>query len=202
MYGVSHCCNIPSQREKMNFIPEDELNRMGFASLGQGVKLSRHASLHGISRISIGDNSRIDDFAVLSAGKGGIFIGRHVHVAVFCSLIGKGRIELHDFANLSGRTSIYSSSDDFSGVHMTNPTIPAEYLGVVSEPVIVGKHCVVGSGSVLLPGTVMREGSTVGALSLAKGELEEFTMYAGIPAKSIRARKRDLLAKEAEFRDR
>jgi len=120
----------------MAFRSEEELREMGFAALGRGVKLSRLASLHGISRISISDYSRIDDFAVLSAGEGGISIGMHVHIAVFCSLIG----------------------DDFSGAHMTGPTVPTEYLGVISKPVTIGRHCVVGTGSVLLPGTLMGEG--------------------------------------------
>ena len=39
-------------------------------------------------------NSRIDDFCVLSAGEGGIEIGDYVHVAVFCMLIGAGKIKL------------------------------------------------------------------------------------------------------------
>jgi galactoside O-acetyltransferase len=183
----------------MPFRSEQELQDMGFASIGRGVKISRLASFHGIPRISIGDESRIDDFAVLSAGEKGIFIGMHVHIAVFCSLIGKERIELRDFSGISARTSVFSSSDDFSGAHMTGPTIPQEFLGVISEPVTIGRHCVVGTGSVLLPGTVMGEGSTLGALSLAKGTLDPFTLYGGVPAVRIKARKEVLLKLERDF---
>jgi galactoside O-acetyltransferase len=152
-----------------------------------------------VSRISIGDQSRIDDFAVLSAGDKGILIGMHVHIAVFCSLIGKERIELRDFSGISARTAVVSSSDDFSGAHMTGPTIPQEFLGVISKPVIIGRHCVVGAGSVLLPGTVMGEGSTLGALSLAKGSLDPFTLYGGVPAARIKARQKVLLNLEKDF---
>jgi acetyltransferase-like isoleucine patch superfamily enzyme len=185
--------------ESMPFRSDEELSEMGFAAIGRGVSISHLASFHGTSRISIGDHCRIDDFAVLSAGEGGISLGMHVHIAVFCSLIGKERIELHDFSGISARTSVFSSSDDFSGAHMTGPTIPQEYLGVISKPVTVGRHCVVGTGSVLLPGTVMGEGSTLGALSLAKGRLDAFTLYGGVPAVRIKARDNVLLSLERDF---
>lgn len=74
--------------------------------------------------------SRIDEFCVLLAGTGGIVIGNNVHIAVFCSLIGKEVIKINDFANLSSRVSIYSSSDDYSGEYMTNPTIPSHLTNV------------------------------------------------------------------------
>jgi len=172
---------------------------MGFAHVGKNVSLSTRASLYGISSISIGDNSRIDDFCVLSAGEDGIFIGNYVHVSVFASLIGRGRIELMDFSAVSSRVSVLSSTDDFSGEFMTGPTVPVEYVGVISAPVIVGRHCVVGAGSVLLPGTIMHEGATLGALSLAKGELDSFTLFGGVPARAIKRRKDRLLDLERRF---
>jgi galactoside O-acetyltransferase len=186
----------------MSFFSDEELLGLGFARLGRGVKLSRLASLHGTSRISIGDHSRIDDFCVLSAGDGGIVIGKHVHVAAMCTLIGKAKIELADFSGISSRVSVYSSSDDFSGAVMTGPTVPTEFTRVDSRPVRIGRHVIVGTGSVVLPGTVIEDGVALGALSLAKGLLREFTLYSGVPAKEIRPRKRDLLELEAALKKR
>ena len=183
----------------MNFYAQDELEQIGFASLDRDVRLSRTASIYGASRISIGRNSRIDDFCVLSAGDGGIEIGHHVHIAVMCTLIGKGRIAVDDFATLSGRVSVYSSSDDQSGGAMTNPTIPAALTHVDHRPVAIGRHVIVGAGSVILPGACLGEGVAVGALSLVNGTLEPFTIYAGVPARVIRERRRDLLALEARL---
>ncbi|MEO8577161.1 MAG: acyltransferase [Gemmatimonadales bacterium] len=136
---------------------------------------------------------------MLSAGDGGIHIGNHVHIAVMGVILGKARIDLEDFANISGRVSIYSSTDDFSGEFMTNPTVPAVYTNVSSSPVRIGRHAIVGAGSVLLPGTILGAGAAVGALSLVRGVLDEFTLYGGIPAVRIRGRSRGLLAREAAF---
>ena len=163
----------------MSYYSEDELPRLGFSHLGRDVKLSRRASVYGASRIAVGDHSRIDDFCVLSAGEGGIHIGQYVHIAAMCTLIGKGRISISDLSTLSGRVSVYSSTDDYSGAAMTNPTVPAEMTNVDHRPVWIGRHVIVGCGSVILPGAVLEEGVAVGALSLVKGRLQECKIICG-----------------------
>lgn len=184
----------------MAYLTRSELEAMGFASLGQNVLLSDKASFYNTSSISLGDHVRIDDFCVLSAGDEGIDIGSHIHVAVYCSLIGRGNIRLGDYANLSSRVSIYSSNDDYSGASMTNPMVPACYTNVTHAPVDIGRHVIIGSGSVVLPGTVLGEGAAVGALSLVSGEYDPFWIYAGQPAKPLKERSRDLLDMEAKMK--
>lgn len=183
----------------MGFYTPDELAAKGFRYMGTGVLVSRLASIHGASRISIGDHTRIDDFCLLSAGEGGIEIGAYAHLAAMCSLIGKARIEVGDFCGVSGKAAIYSSSDDFSGEWMTNPTVPVRFTRVQSAPVSMGRHSVVGAGTVVLPGSIIGEGVAVGALSLVKGDLEAFWIYGGTPAKRLRPRARTLLELEARM---
>ena len=175
------------------------IDEMGFASVGENVQISDRASFYNTAKISLGNNVRIDDFCVLSAGIGGILIGDHVHIAVYASLIGAGKITLSDFCNISSRVSIYSSNDDYSGTTMTNPTMPSQYTGVTHANVFIGKHVIVGSGSVILPGITLAEGVAVGALSLVTKSCEAFGIYAGNPAKRLKERKRDLLELEKAF---
>ena len=66
----------------------------------------------------------------------------------------------------------------------------------MSGAVNLGRHVIVGSGSILLPGTAIGEGSAVGALSLVNRALDEWGVYFGIPAKRLKPRSRDLLAME------
>lgn len=186
----------------MTFLSEHELLAVGFANVGDNVQVSRRAAIYGASRISIGDNSRIDDFCVLSAGEGGISIGSHCHIAVMCSLIGAAKIFLGDFAGLSSRVSIYSSSDDYSGSAMSNPTVPSSYTAVDNAPVRIGRHVLIGSGSVILPGIEIEDGAAVGALSLVTRSLEEVAIYSGVPAKRISARKTTIFELEKEFLER
>jgi len=185
----------------MSYYDENELLEIGFASVGKNVKISRKASFYNASQISIGDFSRIDDFCVLSAGTGGIRVGRNVHIAVFSGLIGKALIELDDFANLSSRVMVYSSNDDYSGNALTNPTIPPQFTNVTSAPVAIKKHVIIGSGSIVLPGVTLHEGVAIGALSLINHDCERFGIYAGSPAKLLRSRSEKLLDLENLYLD-
>jgi galactoside O-acetyltransferase len=180
-------------------LPRAAIERMGFSSVGDNVQISDRASFYGVARIALGSNVRIDDFCVLSAGEGGISIGLHVHIAVYSSLIGAGKITLGDFCNISSRVSIYSSNDDYSGASLTNPTVPIEYTNVTHADVLLGKHVIVGSGSVILPGVTLGEGVAVGAISFVNSNCEAFGIYVGNPARRVKERIRGLLELEQQF---
>lgn len=177
----------------MSWMSHNEIESMGFASVGENVLLSNKASYYNCKNISIGNNVRIDDFCVLSAGVGGIQIGNYIHIAVYTSIIGDGEVRLADFCNLSSRVSVYSSNDDYSGHFMTNPMVPHDRTNVKCGDIFIGRHVIIGSGSVLLPGITLEEGVAVGALSLVASNCKEFGVYGGIPAVRIKERSHDLL---------
>jgi galactoside O-acetyltransferase len=66
----------------MAMLGATQIEAMGFASVGENVRISDRASFYGSNRIHIGNNVRIDDFCVLAAGIGGINIGNFVHIGV------------------------------------------------------------------------------------------------------------------------
>ena len=183
----------------MAFLNKVDLQKVGFKSVGKNVKVSDKASIHNPSNISIGDNTRIDDFCILSSGKGGIKIGSHVHISCYVSLIGSGKIMIENFVALSTRVAIFSSDDDYSGKYMVNPTLPKKLTNFTNKPVCIKKHVIVGTGAVILPGVTVASGAAVGALSLVKENLEPFWLYAGVPAKKIRKREKKLLTLEKKL---
>jgi dTDP-4-amino-4,6-dideoxy-D-glucose acyltransferase len=183
----------------MSWLTDERITEMGFICPGNNVMLSDKASYYNCKNIKIGSNVRVDDFCVLSAGEGGITIGNYVHIAVYCLIIGRGRATINDFSNLSSRVSIYSSSDDYSGSALTNPTVPSEFTNVQHADVNIGRHVIIGSGSIILPGVILEDGVAIGAMSLIKEDCQSFGTYAGIPAKLISDRKRDLLELETKF---
>jgi galactoside O-acetyltransferase len=183
----------------MAWLSNSQLRSMGFASIGEQVLISDKASFHNCSKITLGNHVRIDDFCVISAGMSGICIGNYVHIAVYAGLIGAEKIELSDFSGVSSRVMIYSSNDDYSGAAMTGPMIPEDYTSVYKAPVYLGKHVVIGSGSVVLPGVYLEQGAVVGALSLVKDSCKAFGMYVGVPAKWVKKRQDNLLQLEERF---
>lgn len=123
-----------------------------------------------------------------------------MHIGSQCFLAGGGGIELNDFCGLSQGVRIYSVTDDYIGGSLTNPTVPSEYLNTSARKVVLGKHVIVGSGSVILPGAVIAAGASVGALSLVKESLGAWGIYAGVPARWIKDRRRDIIeAYEAQL---
>jgi dTDP-4-amino-4,6-dideoxy-D-glucose acyltransferase len=183
----------------MAMLTHEAVAALGFASVGRNVQISERASFYGAERIALGNNIRIDDFCVLSAGEGGICIGNYVHIAVYSCVMGAGKITFSDFSGLSSRVSIYSSNDDYSGATMSNPTVPSQFAGATHADVHIGKHVIIGCGSVILPGVTLEEGVAVGALSLVNRNCRAFGIYSGNPARRISERKRGLLEMERQI---
>ncbi|WP_293508074.1 acyltransferase [Parvibaculum sp.] len=175
------------------------LRQFGFGAVGKNALISERATFYGASRITISDDVRIDDFTVLSAGNGGIHIGSNVHISTHVLIVGACRITLSDFSGIASRVSIYSSTDDFSGKALTGPTVPSKYTGVVSKDVFLGKHVIVGSGTVILPGCILEDGVAIGALSLVNTTCDAFGIYVGNPARRVKDRSRFLLNLESEY---
>ena len=97
----------------MAFLPYQVLVTMGFKRLGVNVLISDKASIYNAEQIEIGDNSRIDDFCVIS---GNVVIGRNVHIAVFCNVAGGSEgVTLEDFSGLAYGCQVFSQSDDYTG---------------------------------------------------------------------------------------
>lgn len=181
----------------VSFYTEDELRKFRFKKIGANVLISRNASIYNEECISIGNNVRIDDFCILS---GNIQIGNNVHIAAATLLFGgEAGIIMKDFTGVSSKTTIYATSDDYTGMAMTNPTIPSEYRKVQQESVTLEKHCLIGSGCTILPGVIIGEGTSVGSMSLVNRSLEEWGIYVGIPCRWIRERKKDILKLEKKY---
>lgn len=181
----------------MAFYTKDELESLNFKFIGRNVKVSDKASIYNHDCISIDDNSRIDDFCVLS---GNITIGKNVHIAVFCNLAGgeKGII-MEDFSGLAYSVNAFTQSDDYTGLTLTNPTIPDEFKLEKKAAITIKKHVIVGAGSMIFPGVELAEGCSVGAMSMVTKSTEEWKVYSGIPAKPFKDRKKDMLILEQEY---
>lgn len=174
-----------------SFYSKDELVQIGFSSVGSNVSISRKASIYNAKEISIGNNVRIDDFCILS---GRIEIGSYIHISAYCALYGgDAGIGINDYAGLSARTTIYAMTDDFSGDYMVGAMIDDKYRNVIKGPVLLEKYVQLGAGCVVLPNICIKEGSAVGSMSLVNKDLESWSVYAGIPCRYIKERKKNFL---------
>ena len=106
---------------------------------------------------------------------------------------------MKDFSALSSYTTVYASSDDYSGNSITNPTVGEQYEKIIASNIIIEKHAIVGLHSVILPGAYLAEGVALGAMSLLTKATEPWGIYVGIPCRRVKERLRDCLKMEQEI---
>lgn len=183
----------------MPYLTTDELKKMGFKAFGKNVKISTHANIYNPELISIGDNSRIDDYCVIS---GNISIGRYVHIGALCLIAGgEPGIVCSDFTGISYGSKVFAQSDDYSGEFLTSPLIPKKFKREQFQAVYLGKHVIIGANSVILPGVNVAEGCSIGAMTLVNKSTDPWGIYVGSPAYRLKDRNKGMLELEKQFLD-
>ena len=182
-------------QENIFFDPAD------LKSVGRNVIIGKTVRIRYPELVEIGDNVIIDDFTYISTA---MKLHDNVHISSGCKIIGgkNSYVEMHEFSTLAPNVVLSAGSDDYtSGI--ATPMVPLEFKANVKiGKIILNKHCIVGAGAVVLPDVTFAEGACIGALSLANRSLDEYSLYAGIPAKLIRKRnKEEILELEKRIKD-
>ena len=175
----------------MSYLSPVELKKIGFLELGHNVKISSKTTVYSADKIKLGSNIRIDDFCVLS---GNIAISDNVHLSTHVALtatlepliVGKG-------STISYGSKLFTASDDFGGDFMFNPTYDLSERNVVHAPIVIEEFVAIGALCTVMPGSLLGNGVAVGAMSLVKGSLEPWSIYAGTPLRFLRKRSQKLL---------
>lgn len=168
-------------------------------SCGENVIVGKTVRIRYPELVEIGDNVIIDDFTYISTS---LQIHNYVHVSSGCKFIGgpDSLITMKDFSTTAPNVVLSAGSDDYlSGI--ATPLVEKEYKGDMEVGnILINRHSIVGANTTILPNVNFGIGSSVGAQSLVKKDLEEWSLYAGIPAKKLRLRdKETILALEKEF---
>jgi len=168
---------------------------------GKNVIIGKTVRIRYPELVEIGDNVILDDFTYISTA---LRIDGHVHIAAGCKLIGGpgSGVSIGEFSTLAPNVVLAAGSDDYiAGI--ASPLVPSRYKGRSEIGHIeLRRHCIVGANSTVLPGVVFADGSAVGAQSLVKTSLEPWSLYAGVPARFIKARDRHaILALEEQYRE-
>ena len=180
----------------MAWRPDQEVREM-FAEVGENVLISTRAVFYEPEKMRIGDNSRIDDFCLVT---GSVTLGRNVHLAAYTHVAGgNSGITFGDFAGCAYGCHVLTQSDDYSGESLTNPTIPQRFKKETFTTVRIGRHAILGTGTIVLPGCDVGDGVSTGAGTVVTQPLEEWTIYVGQPARPVGPRSRSLLNLEAEY---
>ena len=182
-----------------------------FKKVGKGVIFGRNLTIRHPRKISIGNNTSVDENVVLDA-KGidneGIVIGEHVIIGRNTILSCKGgSIHLDDYTNVSANCSLLSETKINLGKYCFlaghcylvaggNHRFERTDIPIMFQPsldkggIMVGEDVWLGASVTVLDGVSIGKGSIIGAGAVVRESLPDYAIAAGIPAKKIKDRKK------------
>jgi acetyltransferase-like isoleucine patch superfamily enzyme len=147
--------------------------------LGKNVIIGKTVRIRHPERVSIMDNTIIDDFVYISCE---LEIGRNCHIASHVNFSGgSGKAVIGDYSTISNHSSVFCASSDYRTFSMDLPSVPEEErFGGTVKPVFIGDKVVVGAHCCILPGSVLPNRTAYGSYTLIDNDnLEEGHLYAG-----------------------
>jgi phenylacetic acid degradation protein len=128
---------------------------------------------------------------------GNVIIGRNVYIGPGAAIRGDwGQILISDGCNVQENCTIHM----FPGVQVLLEEAAHVGHGAIIHGAHLGKNCLIGMNAVIMDRAVIGEGSIVGALSFVSADtiIPPRTVYAGNPAKAIKAVSDEMLAWKTE----
>ena len=169
------------------FLSAGDLDALGVRDAEKrNIRIHSTAVIVNFDNIHFGENIRIDPYVVISCSN--LIVGNHVHIATGCGFFGSASITMGDFSTISGHGLIYSTSDDYSGRSLTNPTVPTEFLETIHDDVVIGRHCIIGARATILPGVTIGDGAIIGAQAMVSRDVRPYAIVAGNPAREVKRR--------------
>jgi acetyltransferase-like isoleucine patch superfamily enzyme len=165
--------------------------------VGKNVIIGKTVRIRQPEKVSIGDNTIIDDFTYISCAAN---IGKNCHIASNVSISGgKGTFTMGNYSTLSNGCSVHCASSDYRECSMDLPSVAEEkqFGGVIAD-VSMASFVTVGAHSCLLPGAKLPEGSAFGAYTMVKAsnDLQAYHLYVGSSCRDLGPRsKKELLEK-------
>jgi lipopolysaccharide O-acetyltransferase len=161
--------------------------RRQFAAFGHGSILHKPAWLYGAHHISVGRNVMLLEGLWLSAERVGwsradptLVIGDGVGVRPFCTISAAESVVIEDNVILSAYTSVLDSEHTWRRGHPNSVWNPLD-----TAPVRIGEGTLVGAGVSVLAGADIGRFCLIGANSVVKGAIPDFSVAVGAPARVV-----------------
>lgn len=180
----------PSARIGFSLIYPEKLE------MGANARIGSLTVCKGISLLKMGERSSIGNlnwitgfpahdssfFAADVGRRPELILGEHSAVTNRHSLDCTNSVQIGRFTTFAGiRSQILTHSIDLQECRQS------------SKPVTIGEYCFVGTGCVLLGGSILPDFSVLGASSLLnKQHSEPYFLYAGNPAKPVKALSKEM----------
>ena len=134
------------------------------------------------SRIVVGARSVIDSFVKIkpAGGSGDVVIGESTIINSGCVLYTGNGIRIGNQVSIAANCTFAPVNHAF---HSRNVPIQQQGFAPSKGGIVIEDDVWIGANCVLLDGAVLRRGCVVGAGSIVRGELAEYSVHAGQPLK-------------------
>ncbi|WP_058301360.1 acyltransferase [Gorillibacterium timonense] len=112
----------------------------------------------------------------------GLCLANNVNIGWFVDLDARGGIYVDHNTNISSHIKLITGSHD-----VDDPQYTASF-----KPIIIGHHCWIGTGAIVLQGVTIGDGVVVAAGAVVTKDIPPFEVWGGVPAKFIRKRNNDI----------
>ena len=148
---------------------------------GKGALIRRGIRLDvfPFNRFSIGQQSTVEDFCTINNGMGNVFIGDRARIGIGSVLIGP--VNIGDDVRLAQNIVITALNHNYQDISR-----PISEQGVNTEEVYIGDETWIGANAVILPGVFIGKHCVVGAGSVVTGNVPSYSLVAGNPARIIK----------------
>ena len=153
---------------QISLVPSHHLRRFVYralgAEIGKNVVFHFKTEIRGIHQLKVGKGTIIGDNTLLDARRG-LTIGENV--------------------NIASDVTIHPGGHDIRDPFFRAPALD-------SSPVIIGDRAYLGARAMILNGVTIGEGAVLCAGCIVTKDVEPYAVVAGIPARKVNERPRDL----------
>lgn len=173
-------CLIPAHQARPRLWVRAIVNPF-FHKKEAGATICRYTRIDVLpfKRFALGARSTIEDYSVVNNGVGDVLIGSDTRIGIGSVVIGPVTI---------GSDVMTAQHVVISGLNhgYEDITVPPSKQPVNTAPVTIGNAVWIGANAVILPGVTLGKHVVVGAGSVVTKDVPDFCVVAGNPARIIR----------------
>jgi len=143
------------------------------------VKFYARLDVFPFNDFSLGENSIIEDFAVINNGVGAVLIGSNVGVGLSNVIIGP--VTLGNYVMLAQNIVISGLNHGYEDV-----TVPPRLQKVITKPIYINDNVWIGANSSITAGITIGKHAVIGAGSVVTRDIPSYCVAVGNPARVIK----------------
>lgn len=168
---------------RLAYIGRSGISISSSSFLGKGVRIYQGVSNGKKGEVKIGAKTAIEDYSILHAYGGSIFVGENSFIGPHCVLYGHGKIHIGQNCLVAMHTCIISANHSIPPRHLAIRNLPD-----IRKEIFIEDDVWIGAGVNILSGVTVGKGAVIGAGSVVTKDLPPYSISVGNPAKVIKYR--------------